>query len=273
MDLTDKVGRRVGKHFVSLSCRQIDPRLEEPKLWMFSGFVVEILDEWFYITAGHIIRDIKIAIDSGSTFDVWRLGDQTASDLETRKRHKNMAVPYDFNVDHWYVLRDEALGLDYAVTHLSTLYRKQLEAGGVLPFKKDLWLEYSNAGSIWGLAGVPSETVTYDGTTHIDARFTLLGLTPADPPPAAGQKAKNQFYAVLHSSSQEIVGDIDGMSGGPVVAVMTSTEGFAYFVIGVQSAWYPDSRLIAACPFSSFALALEPIIDEALREWTKLNGH
>ena len=182
---------------MSLSCKQTDPRVERPRTWVFSGFVVEIVEEWFYVTAGHIIRDIRTAIEANSSFGFWRFGDQSASDDETRRRHQHSGVPYEFNIDHWYVLHDDELGLDYAVTHISLVYRLQLEAGGVTPFPRDMWFDYANAGSVWGLAGVPQETVVHDGVSIIDSRFNLLGLTPTEPPPAAEARAANQFCALL----------------------------------------------------------------------------
>ncbi|KQU75629.1 hypothetical protein ASC98_25420 [Rhizobacter sp. Root1238] len=235
-------------------------------MWVFSGFVVEIAAQWFYVTAGHIIRDVQTSMDAGSTFAIWRLGDQTASDERTRERFKNIAIPYEFDPRHWFVLRDESLGLDYAVTHLGGLYRMLMEQAGVLPFTRDTWIDYPKAGTRWAIAGVPKETVVYDGTTEVRARFTFVGLSPAEPPTEATNKRDNQFYARLHESSEQIVRDIDGMSGGPIIAVIDSPAGSRYGVIGLQSEWFSRSRVIAACPFSTFARALEPVVKEALRD-------
>jgi hypothetical protein len=32
------------------------------RIHLFSGFVVDIAGEWFYVTAGHILRDIRKAL-------------------------------------------------------------------------------------------------------------------------------------------------------------------------------------------------------------------
>jgi hypothetical protein len=60
------------------------------------------------------------------------------------------------------------------------------------------------------------------------------------------------------------VKDVDGMSGGPIVMLWKANEAWKYSVIGIQSAWYRSARIIAACPFSSFTEALEPVVHEAL---------
>jgi hypothetical protein len=121
-DFTRSVAKSVGKHFVTLSCVQRPPGSPESIL-VFSGFVIDVSGEWFYVTAGHILRDICAALASGSLFGVWRLDDQTAGN-----RFGGKAVPYDFNAEKWLVLRDATIGLDYATVHLGDFYRRQLEA-------------------------------------------------------------------------------------------------------------------------------------------------
>ena len=51
--------------------------------------------------------------------------------------------------------------------------------------------------------------------------------------------------------------DIKGMSGGPIFATKEFGQKLNYWVIGVQSGWYPSIQTISACPFSSLALSLE----------------
>lgn len=63
----------VGHHFVSLSCVQRQPGKAGEKVHVISGFLVEACGVWFYVTAGHILRDIRTSLDVGDEFDVWRL--------------------------------------------------------------------------------------------------------------------------------------------------------------------------------------------------------
>lgn len=258
--LTERVGLSIGRHFVSLSCMQFIPDKPE-KPHVFSGFVMAIADEWFYVTAGHILRAVRAALTNGSTFDIWRLGDQTAA----RGKFNHTAIPFDFNLENWLVIEDEALGIDYAAVHLGALYRLQLEAGSVEAFQKDAWSDHMVTSDHWALVGIPSESVSYDGKTNIGARFVLAPLSKADAPEQAGKRAENQFYARLAEDYEGVVRDIDGMSGGPVVNLKYGDEaGWRYGLIGVQSAWYPSIRTLAICPFSSFAVALEQAVSSAL---------
>lgn len=254
-DLTTRVAESVRKHFVSLSCVQKLPDAETQKALVFSGFIVEIVNHWFYITAGHILRSISAALSRGSTFDAWRLGDHAVGN-----KFKGMAVPYDFQLDQWFVVESEDQGLDYAAVNLDWLSRRQLEAGGVSPLTRAAWGTPDMDHDHWLLAGIPSESVTYHGNTNIAARFVAAPLTPTSAPPLAGTRSQNQFYAQLAEGGEEAVRNIDGMSGGPVFLLKQEDGKWKYGVIGVQSGWYRSTRTIAACPFASFAFALEEAI-------------
>lgn len=258
-DLTTRVAKTVGKHFVTLSCVQYSSEDAPPKTLVFSGFVVEILGEWIYVTAGHILRDVQTEIARGSTFDMWRLDDQTAGNPFDGK-----AVPYDFNPNTWLVLLDDISGLDYAAVHLSDYYSRQLEAGGVTAIRKHVWSSHLVESDHWLLVGIPSESVVCDGETIIRARVVVAPLSPCKAPELAGMKAENQFYAELLGDSQEFFENADGFSGGPVFALRHVGGKWLYSVIGVQSAWYRGSKVMAICPFESFGLALETDIAEEI---------
>ncbi len=267
-DLNTRVARTVGKHFVTLSCIQHPPADAGQKTLVFSGFLVEILGEWFYVTAGHILRDICTAIAAGSEFDVWRLDDQTAGN-----RFFGKAVPYAFDLKQWFVLQDDSQGFDYAIVHLAPFYRRQLEAGGATPIGKAFWSDHLVTADYWVLVGIPSESVNFDGESVIRARVVVAPLRPAETPDFAERKAEYQFYATPLDGSKASFEDADGFSGGPVFALKKVEGKWCYGVIGVQSAWYRPSRTMAICPFTSFALALEPVLAEALEEYQRNGGN
>lgn len=257
-NLTQRFARTVGKHFVTLSCVQHPFSGEHEETLVFSGFMIDVKGEWFYVTAGHILSRIHTALEAGSSFDVWRFGDQTAGD-----RFKGTAVPYDFNSDTWLVLHDDNLGLDYAVVHIGDFYRRQLEAGGVEAIRKEAWSDHVTDYDHWALVGIPSETVDYDGQTIITARVVISPLVPAEEPALAGNKVNNQFYAKPLDGSEALFKDADGLSGGPVFALKWVSDQWRYSVIGVQSGWYRATKTLAICPFSSLGLALEEVVASA----------
>ena len=258
-DFTKRVAASLGRHFVTLSCQQHLPGIEQPNTLVFSGFVVEILGEWFYMTAGHILEDVRAAERSGARFDAWRFGDQLAGNA-----FNGAAVPYEFEDDKWLALDDRSAGIDYAVGHIRHFYRRQLEAGGVTAIDRTAWSDHVTASDHWALVGVPSESVEYDGKTIITARVVLVPLVPTTEPDAAGSKAENQFYARPAEDSAPYFKNPDGFSGAPVFSLSYVGERWLYNVIGVQSAWYESSGTLAICPFTSFAQSIEDELREAM---------
>ena len=266
-NFNERFMKSVGRHFVTLSCVRMLPGKREEKIFVFSGFLVEVNDIWFYVTAGHILRDIRKAISQGATFDVWRLGDQTAGN-----RFNNTAIPFGFDIARWGVIENEELGLDYAAVPLEELYCRQLQAGGAIPIAKVAWGDHVTEHDQRALVGVPSATVSYDRKTLISAKVVVAPLELVDAPSGAGIKAQNQFFGRLKDDSLGMLRDVDGMSGGPVFALKKVEGTWKYSVVGVQSAWYEISRIIAACPFSSFALALEELVS-SMRSSIEHDGH
>lgn len=266
MTLTESLYRSVRQHFVSLSCLQHAPGASKPKLLIFSGFLVDVDDVWFYVTAGHILADIRAALASGSTFDVWRLSDWTAA-----QRFNGMAIPYHFDPEHWIVISDQEKGLDYAAVPMSDLFRSLMTAGGASPIGPDAWGTHVDATDAWALVGIPSESIDYDDKTIIKARVVVAPLKGVEEPSHVGEKAENQFYATFADDPARFVKDIDGMSGGPIFSLRKSTEGaWKYSVIGVQSGWYKERAILTVCPFSSFGAALTDVVAEAKRIYASL---
>lgn len=256
-ELTGRVVRTVGKHFVTLSCVQYPPADAPIRSLVFSGFMVDVSGEWFYVTAGHIIRDIRRALAAGSLFDRWRLDDQAAGNNFDGK-----AVPYDFKSEEWLQLEDGSAGLDYAAVHVREYYRRQLEAGGIVAIAKNAWCDHASEYDHWVLVGIPSESVDFDGDNILKARVVMVPLVEVDEPTSAGARANNQFYARPLNGAEDVFMDADGLSGGPVFLLKKVDAQWKYAVIGVQSAWYPSSRTLAICPFSSFGAALEEVVRE-----------
>lgn len=259
--------KAVGRHFVTLSCMQTPPGASEEHVVLFSGFVIAVDEVWFYITAGHVPRWIQSSIEAGGKFDVWRLGDQTA-----QSPFKGIGIPFDFVAEHWVILEDEAVGLDYAALPLRELYCRALEGGGVIPIRKDAWGDHVTEYDQWVLVGVPAETVMHNGVSLITAKVVSVALEEAETPNGAGTKAENQFYGRLVDGSEAVVRNVEGMSGGPIFATKRVDDKVKYTVIGVQSAWYKSARIIAACPFSSLGFGLENAIRTAKNESVQQAG-
>src|SRR5262245_16424070 len=134
VNLTEQAFRAVGRHVVTLSCMHTPkPGAREIPV-LISGFVVEVRGFWLYVTAGHVIKDIRAAMAAGGKFDIWRLGDHTAG---KSAQFKNSGIPFDFDIDRWVEIENDQNGLDYAAVVLQPFYIRQLEVGGVVPIGRD----------------------------------------------------------------------------------------------------------------------------------------
>jgi hypothetical protein len=256
--LTIQFFKTVGRHFVSLSCVQHPPAKAPKRVFVFSGFLIEAGGLWFYITAGHILRDIRESLDLGGKFEIWRLDDQTAGN-----RFAGAAIPFEFDLDSWIVVENSEIGLDYAALALHPFYVRQLQAGGAIPIGRDAWGDHIAEHDDWALVGIPSETVKYESETTISGGVVVMPLEPTEEPEAAGSTSENKFFARIKDLGS--VTDVDGMSGGPVFSLKKNEGRWRYKVIGVQSSWYPKSSIIAACPIASLGTELERLVETANR--------
>ena len=75
-------------------------------------------------------------------------------------------------------------------------------------------------------------------------------------------KGPNFLYGELLNRgypSPDVLGSIKGMSGGPVVSIERGSDGeLRYYLVAVQSAWLPESRIVRA---TAFQVLLEGIDD------------
>jgi hypothetical protein len=85
------------------------------------------------------------------------------------------------------------------------------------------------------------------------------------------RQSHSRFYGRLDIDEnaplwEQIGGNIEGMSGGPVLGISHGADGLRYWVIGIQSGWLRSQRIIAACNFQAFARYVGEELDEAIRD-------
>jgi hypothetical protein len=252
MDETEFVARALGVHFVAVTCRRrpADPSQPETRP-VISGFLADIDGHWFYVTAGHVLRDVDAAIRQGVTFDQWQFDDQTAG-----HRFAFTHVPFAFERAEWLDIYE--LGMDYAALPLRDLYREQLKAGGAQPLPEHTWSNHGVYHDHWFLLGIPNESLKMRPDGNLSARTVGIALQECDPPEEAEDRGANVFYGRLAKGSEAVAQSIEGASGGPIFGLKRDERGnWKYWVIGVQSKWFAGARVATICPFASFALALQ----------------
>jgi hypothetical protein len=248
------------KHFVCLSYHARAPgRLaNDAEIYFASCFVVEIEEHWLLVTAGHVINGIREAVAKGATYSDFNLHDKLAGN------NFPFSVPIPFDIEDWVVIEEYPEGADYAAAPISSIIVRNLQAGGIRPIAESIWgAEPFDQYRYWLLAGIPDESYEMMGTRHT-LKLTVMPLIPAlRPSSLIDSPSENRVFAEILTQPQldsVFVTDIKGMSGGPIFGLKESNGVLRYWLIGIQSSWYPDSRVISFCPIRQFFAAIKKAI-------------
>lgn len=278
-DAGAQVLAKLVKHVVCLSW--IDVRTEplglgnqesdyDPAAFAISGFVITVRSIWFFITAGHILQDLKSRLRVGRRIMKSRL----FADLASKKT--SQAVPFTLgDTPQWYINSE---GVDYAVIPLRPGFVRPLIADGILPLTETSWNDCPDKADDYFLLGFPSQAKTVSiasngikGTVNISVGCPLLPIFPVSDPPSTLKCSNARFYAKVPIVGGIVQGiqtkltDIDGMSGGPIFAIKwIDSKNIRYWVIAVQSGWLRSERTLAACPILPLVNAIEQSIDDHL---------
>lgn len=260
LDLGEKllrVGTAAMHHFASLAVTVRPPlgRSEPAWITVISTFVVEVRQTWFLVTAGHIIEGMRQGVREGYRYSKFNLSDGWARDAVHRQ-----AIPFPDDLDAWVSIHEE--GVDYAALPLPELIVANLKANRMVAIDEVHWSEqpqYGFDGLV--LIGVPSASVssepTAPGKSVLTQGLTIIPLDEVADPPESLQTEFTRIYGRIPVSPHDVIwrqmaGDIDGMSGGPILGVKFVEGGSKYWVIGVQSGWDRPSKTIAGCYLPQF---------------------
>jgi hypothetical protein len=254
------------QHFINIMCLDSSDAAKskhggKPAVYNFSAFIVEILDEWYAITAGHIFEKLKNAQSTGALLSNWQIDDSILNE----KPMPAYPIPMNIESDILW-LHDNVPGIDYAGMKINNLTRLALQKQGVCAIPQKIWAakdvaEYSQ----WLLVGTPG----CFAELSIDAPIIKHHVTVAlehlrDGEHTMEEKEFKRLYAKIDFSSIMGKGEffnIDGMSGGPIFGIKPGTTDipYEYRVIGVQSSRYGIDN-VAICAAHPFIEALSKTI-------------
>ncbi len=245
----------------------------EPMFCGASGFVLQLHDDLpascALITAGHVfadseqrLSDPKMAARNHSLFDVW--GPHARCD------HR---IPFDFFDTPAFVSFDKKVGVDFAVVPLPELIRR-LIAQTTVPFTKNNWIHQSEVSSFdfFVMLGLPNEdmqqvTNKKEGIASITTfqNPALLFLEPCELPSGITPASNPQFVARIDPRAD--LGNIVGMSGGPIFGFRKSADGqLAYWPVAIQSRWLPKRRIVIGTYLPPIAASIEQEIENLLAQ-------
>lgn len=254
------------RHYVTVSCVQeltdVWPGQEVRRGLVISGFVISILDQWFFMTAGHVLDTIQESDRHGVRRYGWQINDSGAYG---GKHHD--AIPFAFDAALYHSLRDDDLGIDYGLIYLRPMYRDLLKSNGIVAVTEREWGSMeAGAYDVYSLIGVPAETVelAYHGNDEgLVISDSYVQLTPEPHPPSVLIREHPRLYFRLPPKEEAPVESIEGMSGGPVFGWQLTDGPARYWLVGLQSGWERSSRVTAVCPIRIFGRWLTDVLRRA----------
>jgi len=256
------------KHFVCMSFRATHPDGSKKFLYA-SCFLVEIEHFWFLVTAGHVITDIRKGQVAGTRFSDFALHDRLAGNRFP------FGVPIPFDDDAWIVF--DTQDADIAATPLPGLIADNLKAGGISPIGEVAWgAPPFEKFDHWLLTGIPAESYERTDDQHL-LRLTIIPLEPTQPPtgldPIETQGVEDaiasdfpaQYGKIITQPGldQAYIANIGGMSGSPVYGLKAEDGKLKYWLLGIESSWFEQSRIVkfhpSICFFTAFRLAIQQI--------------
>lgn len=242
--LLDEFGPHLVALLVFFEPEGTDPDVElaEPHA-VYSGFVVSVRDQWYWVTAGHVFTDIERVRTHG-----YRI--QSAGLLDNTK-HMDGYIPIHFDsLPKAHI--DEDGDIDVGVMQLARNAVDLLVANDVRTLNVENVAHQNHQHEHYALVGVPGESVSLFPGEHSD----ILQMAPVviplrrlddEPAPSGLRRLVFQAGPELPTIEGKPIQSIKGMSGGLIVALRFEPEA-SYVAFAIQSAWSQSTRQLKAMP-------------------------
>src|SRR5262245_24323360 len=246
----------------------------DPRLQLASGCVISVRGLWFFLTAGHVLQQIRNAPHVGRRTFGFALMD--GFHLPNKKVD---CVPIPFDIDQCYAI-DEPGGIDYGIFHIPKLIAKALANNGVVPVSEDAVAGPNETFDCYGLIGFPSQefhTRVIDtnaerfGMAHF--AFPMVPLVASNEIPDGLDTTTNPFVGQIVSltakyedNTPAYLKSIKGMSGGPIFGFQLDQNGISSRLVAVQSSWFELSQRVVGGRALSMVAVIAAHIDGKLKD-------
>lgn len=267
-------GDDIGQRFFRWMCRHLvaltafyesynaDGSIHHRDLLAYSGFVMLLHDEAYWVTAGHCLNDFDEILGKPNV-KVYDIAFADYFGLEAAYTHH---IPFPYEPGRWLRVHRPDLQLDFAIIPLPYLVTQAFIKNNVKAVDRRNWVHQDSLDfKFYRMLGIPKDFVGIDesGNGYMrPASFVVEQLSREDvenPPP------DGWFIGRIHPEAT--IKDIKGMSGGPIFGFRESTAGqWAYHFVAVQSWWRDRSRIVFGCSVPFFAEFLHQLIQELNEE-------
>lgn len=241
-------------------------------LTSYTFFVASVGERWYLVTAGHVLKALDRVFTAA---DQRVLSSFLADNFGRFKRgNKPLLFPYRPGLG-WYIF-DKKLGVDFGFIPLTQEWKEDLMIGGNKPLSDAHWTrpEDPELRAYWML-GFPGD-VNHSFNKPIrsgeprtgGAAVFMHSLDRIDESEVAEPRRgwKTTIPRFIGRINVDLPYRIEGMSGGPIFGMCRHPSGRqGYTVVALQSAWYPDSKTIFACPVHVFGELLQGHVNGEIR--------
>ena len=251
IDQPEKLIQLFGQHFVALFVEIDRPSYKQGPFrtfFGFSGILISVDGVTFYLTAGHILRDIVNGLQDRTISIVGaKLGDVFGA-----SRITDYPIPFNLEPAAVFFILNDDLGLDFGLIALTAYYLKLLAANNVTSLFPENWeRQHQVRYDSFIMMGLPQEltgeNLTQAGSLHVSP--TLLVLDPIGKAVAGIPKdTKGRFHARIPSELP--FESIVGMSGGPIFGI-NCDDPMRYWIVAIQSSWLEAAKEVFGCPIQT----------------------
>lgn len=267
----------LGRHLVVLACDfevlKPDGSISHRDVAVYCGFLLELHDYLFWVTAGHCLKDdLDARIFDGS---VRVVGGGFMDYFGHEASHWHL-VPFIYECGRGFYVEQPKYGLDYALIALDSLKAKALAANGVKVVSRHNWIHQPNIQfDFYRMLGIPKDQVHRrrlpDGTVDVQVRPVLAALHRIDRSvltewPSGMTTAPSDDWFIGRLDPQVDLETLEGMSGGPIYGFRRNAEGqLTYHVVALQSRWWTKSRTIFGCSVPLFAEQVHEMLGDIIK--------
>jgi hypothetical protein len=226
-----------------------------------SSFLVRHRGRLILITAGHVIKDLRAAEKKRPGELIVKLFDG----LSPSSEHKaGFAIPFK-------TLGRSRIGdgvnkkmrlLDFGYIVLNEMSEAFLSKNHCVPMEESGWRgvpeRIVNRAFV---VGVPGESIGYTGP-HINKMASLMLPFNIVRSPLGDDDDTGRLYGKVELVDG--ITSVAGMSGGPIFVTELVGGRERYWFYGLQSGWFPESKIITINPIAGFADLLAQSIEQAI---------
>ena len=249
----DPIVRFFHKHLVPMLFTAQEGR--DSRQFIVTAFVLSVEDEWFLVTAGHCLRDIETIKTRGAEITSCALVDTLGEGAEFK-----YTIPFAYERASPHYLSSDYPEFDYGMIPLSRYYRQLLEANNVQPLSEQVWNKQPDDFDFFKLIGVPFELLHFTNE-FVEVTTALFDVEALDKlPEGFPEPSIPQFVGKIHLA--EDIDSIDGTSGGPIFGFKEIPTGeLRYWLVALQSRWYPTSQIVIGCPTKLLGESLRSLLE------------